>query len=127
VKLPPTYIVEPETAKPEMLPLTPGLNVGSTAPVVVETLATRERDTPPMVVKAPATKSASPTRSIVLTELFGLGFQSGSTVPSARMWARLLRGRPSTVVNEPPTNQPPCPSSTLQQTFPLKSAKSGSG
>jgi hypothetical protein len=37
------------------------------------------------------------------TVLFTSGFQAGSTLPSARMAAALLRGRPFSIVNAPPT------------------------
>ena len=41
------------------------------------------------------------------------GSQAGSTLLSARMCTRLLRGRPPTCEKSPPTKKPPAPSDTV--------------
>jgi len=50
-----------------------------------------------------------PTGLITNTDPFGFGFQA-EIRPSARTWARLVRGTPPIRVKVPPTKNPPAPS-----------------
>ena len=101
--------------------LTLGSKVGSTAPVVRSSAATRLRVTPPMVEKVPATYNRSPATTTLLTRL--VSARNALTAPVWRSTAATrARGWPLTVVKSPPRYRvSPCTARVL--TMPLVSAR----
>src|SRR4029077_18564117 len=92
------------------------------SPLVASSAAMLLRGCPPTLVNTPPTYTVLPdtasTRTAAKNSVLVLGFQP-SSVPSARMCARLTRATPATELKWPPMYQPPDPSGVTADTLPL--------